>query len=165
MTAPGVVIRNAAGHTDIAEARRLFLEYAQSLDFDLCFQDFDAELAALPGKYAAPQGCLLLAVVDGRTAGVVGLRPLKDGVCEMKRLYVRPSFRGHALGRHLAVAAVDAAREIGYAMMRLDTLPDMRAARVIYDFLGFVEGPAYYRNPLDGVSYLELDLTQREETA
>lgn len=152
------VIRPATSTGDVAEIAKLFVEYAESLDFSLCFQGFDQELASLPGAYAPPRGRLLLAEVRDRTAGGVGLRPLEPGVSEMKRLYVRPGLRGHGLGRRLAEAIVAAAREIGYARMRLDTIETMVEARGLYHDLGFVEIPPYYENPVAGVRYYELDL-------
>lgn len=153
------VIRPATSADDVAEIAKLFVEYAESLDFSLCFQGFDQELAGLPGAYAPPRGRLLLAEVRGRPAGGVGLRPLEPGVSEMKRLYVRPDFRGLKLGRRLAEAIVAAAREIGYGRMRLDTIETMAEARALYHDLGFVEIPPYYDNPVDGVRYYELDLS------
>ena len=142
---------------DMAAVRDLFVEYERSIDADLCFQDFDTELATLPGAYALPHGCLLLAWAGGDLAGVVGLRPLADGsggdrLCEMKRLYLRPSHRGGGAGRRLAEAIIAAARARGYARMRLDTLHDMTAARALYRSLGFADIPAYYDNPLPGVA-------------
>jgi GNAT superfamily N-acetyltransferase len=142
--------------------RELFREYAVSLGIDLCFQNFDAELAALPGDYAAPHGSLLLAFVDGELAGCGGLRPLPDAdyanACEMKRLYVRRAFRRFGLGRLLAQALIDAAAQAGYSAMLLDTLDDMEAARGLYETLGFVEVPPYYFNPIPGAHYLKVDL-------
>jgi ribosomal protein S18 acetylase RimI-like enzyme len=126
--------------------RRLFLEYAESLGFSLCFQGFDQELATLPGKYAEPEGTILLAVVDNEPAGVVGLRPLDGTICEMKRLYVHPAHRGLKLGRLLADHILSEARDRGYTHMRLDTLPNMEAARMLYASMGFSVIPAYYDN-------------------
>ncbi|HEX7441772.1 MAG TPA: GNAT family N-acetyltransferase [Caldimonas sp.] len=142
--------------------RAIFREYAQSLDVDLCFQDFEAELAGLPGAYAAPGGHLLLAHVDGKLAGCGAMRAMADAdyanACEMKRLYVRPAFRGHGLGRLLAEALLDEARRAGYSVMLLDTLDDMEAARELYATLGFEEIPPYYFNPIAGAHYLKAEL-------
>jgi ribosomal protein S18 acetylase RimI-like enzyme len=144
---------------DIERVRRLFRAYADWLGVDLCFQDFERELAELPGCYAAPAGRLLIARVGGEVAGCVGLRPLEQGVCEMKRLWVEPGFAGRGLGRELAERIVAAARQIGYRRMRLDTLPArMPAAQHLYAALGFREIPPYYHNPLAGVVMLELEL-------
>lgn len=140
--------------SDVDEVRALFREYAASLPFALDFQDFDRELAELPGEYAPPRGALLLA----RGAGCVGLRPLDAATCEMKRLYVRPSARGTGLGRRLTEAIVGEARGLGYARMRLDTMPDMAAALSLYAELGFREIPPYRANPVDGAVFLELEL-------
>jgi putative acetyltransferase len=142
--------------------RALFTEYAQALGIDLCFQNFDAELAGLPGDYASPRGILLLAFVDGELAGCGGFRPLPDAdvanACEMKRLYVRRAFRRFGLGRMLAQALIDAAVQAGYSDMLLDTLDDMEAARGLYETLGFVEVPPYYFNPIPGAHYLKASL-------
>lgn len=143
-------------------ARALFREYAAGLGVDLCFQNFDDELAALPGEYAAPQGALLLAWVDGELAGCGAFRPLADvdyaNACEMKRLYVRRAFRRFGLGRLLAQALIDSATQAGYSAMLLDTLDDMEAARGLYATLGFEEVPPYYYNPIPGAHYLKVDL-------
>jgi putative acetyltransferase len=143
---------------EIDSIRDLMLEYAASLGFDLAFQGFDQELAALPGDYAPPQGRLFLARCDRQPAGCVALRPLEAGVCEMKRLYVRPAYRGQRLGRRLAERVIAEARQIGYKWMRLDTVPSMRRAQDLYRSLGFYEIEAYRHNPIPGTSYLELVL-------
>jgi len=142
----------------LAEVQRLFEEYAASLGFDLCFQGFAKELEDLPGAYAPPAGCLLMARMDGAPAGCVAMRPLEHNVCEMKRLYVQPGFRGTGLGRHLAESIVAAARGAGYAAMRLDTLATMGAARALYASLGFRPIAEYRHNPVPGSEFLELDL-------
>ena len=161
--ATSIELRRADSATQLAEAREVFREYAASLGIDLCFQNFDAELANLPGDYAAPAGQLLLAYVDGRLAGCGALRPLSDvdyaNACEMKRLFVRPGFRRFGLGRLLAQALLDEARRAGYSAMLLDTLDDMEAARSLYTALGFEEIPPYYFNPIPGAHYLKADLT------
>lgn len=145
----------------LRETRLLFEEYAASLGFDLSFQDFEAELAGLPGAYAPPRGRLLLAFHDregGRPAGCVALREIEEGVCEMKRLYVRPDFRALRLGRALAEAVIAEARKIGYSSMRLDTVPSMGRAQDLYRTLGFREIPPYRFNPIPGTAFLELRL-------
>ena len=143
----------------IAHARELFFEYAQSLGFSLCFQDFDKELADLPGKYAPPSGRLLLAESDAQLAGCIALRKLDDTICEMKRLYVRPQFRGRGLGRALTDRIIAEARQIGYTRMRLDTVePVMKDAVAMYRKIGFVEIAPYCANPMAGALYMELQL-------
>ena len=144
------------GHVDehVPTVRTLFEEYAASLGVDLGFQDFERELAELPGEYVPPAGRLLLAL-DAEPAGCVALRPFEPGVCEMKRLFVRPAHRGSGLGRLLAQAIVEAGRDAGYERMRLDTLPSMAAARGLYRSLGFVEIEAYRHNPIHGTTYFE----------
>ncbi len=142
----------------LASARTLFEEYAASIGIDLSFQGFDAELATLPGDYVPPRGRLLLALYEDAPVGCVALRPLEAGVCEMKRLYVRPGFRGLRVGRLLVERLIDEARRAGYASMRLDTLPSMNEARVLYESLGFRRIGAYCENPLPGAMFLELAL-------
>jgi putative acetyltransferase len=155
----GFSFHQAESPTQIAQARELFLEYAQSLGFSLCFQNFDKELAELPGDYAAPQGRLLLAEYDGQIAGCVALRSKETGICEMKRLYLRPQFRGKGLGRILAERIIAEAREIGYQRMRLDTVePVMKDAVAMYRKLGFKDIEPYCANPEAGAMYMELQL-------
>ena len=143
-------------------ARDIMREYARSLQVDLCFQNFDAELAGLPGEYAPPTGQLLLALVGGAPAGCGALRALPDtdhaNACEMKRLFVRPAFRRFGLGRLLALALMDEARRGAYSVMLLDTLDDMEAARGLYTSLGFDETDPYYFNPIAGAHYLKASL-------
>lgn len=148
----------AEGEAGVADVRRLFLEYADFLGVDLCFQGFEQELAELPGAYTSPEGWLLLAIADSTPAGCVALRKLDDGVCEMKRLYVQPGFRGLGLGRQLAEAIIQEARGIGYHRMRLDSLASLQEATALYRSLGFVEIPAYRFNPLSDVVFMELVL-------
>jgi putative acetyltransferase len=154
------MMKIAQANTDelIAEAKELFQEYAESLGFDLCFQNFDAELDSFPTQYSPPAGCLFLALSQGRPIGCVGLRCFEEGICEMKRLYVRPKFRGKNAGRGLAEAAIKAGKRLGYERMRLDTLPSMEIANRLYKSLGFVEIEPYRHNPIEGAIYLELRL-------
>ena len=162
MEPPAIEIVAPAGAQELEATRLLFLEYADSLGIDLGFQNFDAELASLPGDYAEPRGSLLLAKVDGEIAGCCALRPFDDadypGAAEMKRLFVRKAFRGFGIGRQLAEGILDAARLAGYHCVLLDTLDDMEAARVLYGDLGFEEIPPYYHNPIAGAHYLKANL-------
>jgi putative acetyltransferase len=180
--APAVVLMTPDDAHELDAARSILRDYAASLHIDLCFQNFEQELVALPGDYAEPRGALLLALVDTRdtaarpgapplarangglahVAGCCALRPLDTAdyptAAEMKRLYVRPEFRGMGLGRQLAEAILDAARGAGYACVLLDTLDDMESARALYEDLGFVEVPPYYHNPIAGSHYLKVEL-------
>jgi putative acetyltransferase len=144
---------------EVTEARELFIEYSEQLGLDLCFQNFERELAELPGRYAPPEGRLFLAVSDESLAGCVGLRKIGDGVCEMKRLYVRPGFRGKGIGKLMAVRLIEEARRMGYSRMRLDSLPaQMQDAIKLYRFLGFQEIEPYYPNPVENALFMELAL-------
>jgi GNAT superfamily N-acetyltransferase len=155
----GLTLTQAESPLQIAQARELFLEYAQSLGFSLCFQNFDKELAGLPGDYAPPEGRLLLAELESQLAACVALHKLEDRICEMKRLYLRPQFRGKGLGRALAERIIAEARQIGYQRMRLDTVePVMKDAVAMYRKLGFKEIAPYSPNPMAGAMYMELEL-------
>jgi putative acetyltransferase len=154
----GLVIRDAEGPGDLELVRTLFLEYARSLDFDLGFQGFEGELAGLPGEYAPPGGALFLAWSGGEAAGCVALRKIDAARCEMKRLYVRPAFRGAGVGRRLAGEVVRRAREAGYRAMRLDTVPGMTEAVALYRSLGFHEIEPYRPNPVPGALFFEFTL-------
>ncbi len=152
------LIQNGDGRLD--EVRKLFIEYVDWLGEDLSFQGFDDELASLPGRYAEPSGALFLCMRGKETAGCVGVRALESTVCEMKRLWVRPRFRGQSLGIRLASASIDAAHRLGYKAMRLDTLEWMHDAIRLYRSLGFNTIPPYYANPIPGAVYLEKSLVQ-----
>jgi ribosomal protein S18 acetylase RimI-like enzyme len=154
----GIPIRLATTVEDFSLARELFLEYAATLGFDLAFQDFDREVETLPGAYAEPAGCILLAQEEGGTAGCVAVRPLERGVCEMKRLYVRTEYRGRGAGGDLAAAALREAHARGYDRMRLDTVPGLDAAIALYRALGFRAIEPYRPNPIPGALYMERDL-------
>lgn len=155
------MLKIARAHTPkyLGTVRELFREYADSLGVDLCFQDFEKELAGLPGDYAPPSGRLYLALDDKDPAGCVALRKISRDVCEMKRLYVRPLFRGSSVGRQLARKLIGDARRIGYQRMRLDTLPTMKRAQALYTSLGFKLIPPYRDNPVEGATFMELRLT------
>jgi len=159
---PQITLATADAPVLIEAARLLFREYAETIGVDLCFQNFEAELAGLPGEYAAPAGALLVALLDGQPAGCGALRPLRDvdypNACEMKRLYVPRAFRRFGLGRLIAQQLIDLAMQAGYSTLLLDTLDDMEAARGLYASLGFEEVPPYYYNPIPGAHYLKVDL-------
>lgn len=144
---------------DLYQVVVLFKEYAASLDFELSFQNFEVELANLPGEYGAPEGRLLLGLWNGQIAGCVALRKINRHICEMKRLYVRPPFRGNKIGKSLAEMIIQEARKMGYSTMRLDTVPSMERARSVYERLGFRKISPYRHNPIPGALFLELDLT------
>lgn len=158
-TVARTVLSQATSAEEIGQARTLFLEYADSLGFSLCFQNFDQELKNLPGAYASPSGRLLLAHDSGVVAGCVALRKLEDAICEMKRLYVRPAYRGKGIGKLLVDRVIAEARAIGYESMRLDTVEStMKDAIALYRRIGFREIPAYCKNPIQGALYMELTL-------
>ncbi|MGH9148583.1 MAG: GNAT family N-acetyltransferase [Vicinamibacterales bacterium] len=152
-------IIEARTDTEFVEAGTLFEEYAAAIDVALCFQNFSHELAHLPEMYSPPRGCLFIARLEGALAGCVGIRALENDVCEMKRLYVRPAARGQKLGRCLTLAAIEKGRALGFVRMVLDTLESMRSAQGLYRSLGFETITPYYGNPLDGVTYMELTLS------
>jgi GNAT superfamily N-acetyltransferase len=153
-------IHAASSPIELAAVRELFLEYAASLPVDLEYQEFDEEVAALPGEYAPPRGALLLATTGTHWIACVAVRPIDAAICELKRLYVRPEARGQGLGKRLTLAAVAFARGVGYRAMRLDTLPSMTEAQRLYRQLGFADIAAYRFSPVEGNVYLELDLTR-----
>ena len=155
------VILVADNRDRIAAVRELFLEYARSLSFNLCFQSFEKELAELPGDYMFPHGILLLALSDDQPAGCIALHRLEEGICEMKRLFVRPQFRGSGIGSQLVRRLIESAVEMGYNRIRLDTVAEeMQDALKMYRRLGFVEIEPYRENPMPSALYLELDLRQ-----
>jgi carbonic anhydrase len=155
-----VTLRNltASDSEAIEHVRQFFRNYAAWLGVDLSFQNFDQEMASLPGAYATPEGRLFFAEVDGQPAGCVGVRSFAEGICEMKRLYVEPGMRGRGVGRALALEAIKAAKTVGYRRLLIDTLPSMRMAVKLYRELGFTEAPAYYKTPVEGTMFLALDL-------
>lgn len=152
-------IKQAQSPSEIEDARRLFRDYEAYLNEDLCFQSFEEELAGLPGKYAPPGGALLIAIDKDRMVGCVGLRELADGVCELKRLFVRSEARGLGVGRKLATQIIAVARSLGYTLMRIDTLERLTEAMRLYETLGFRRTAPFCSNPLTGVVYMELDLS------
>lgn len=143
---------------NLANIKKLFIEYAESLGVDLSFQGFEEELNTLPGKYAEPEGCIILASVEDVPAGCVALRKINNEICEMKRLYVRNQFRSLGLGKKLANSIIEKARELGYEYIRLDTLPTMKRAQEMYREMGFYEIEPYIYNPVEGTRYLEKKL-------
>lgn len=162
-----LTIVQAENPSQVTMARELIEEYAAWLEFKLCFQGFEEEMRSLPGKYAPPAGRLLLALWDGKPAGVIALRPLEEaGLCEMKRLYVRPEFRGNHIGRALAQQIIREAAEIGYSRMRLDTIiGKMDAAIAMYREVGFTDADPYYQTPVGHTLFMELALTRKKATA
>jgi GNAT superfamily N-acetyltransferase len=158
------MICQASSDEDIQATRGLFEEYAAGIGISLCFQNFDRELANLPGDYAPPHGRLLLAREEGQLAGCIAMRKLEPGVCEMKRLFLRPAYRGRGLGRVLVESIIDEARALGYTHMRLDTLPGrMDQAIALYRSMGFVEIAPYYENPVEGAKFMEFKLATNQE--
>jgi len=156
-----IEVVHAESESRLLEAKKMIKEYADSLPINLDFQNFSSELADLPGEYAPPEGCLLLAYSNEMPAGCVALRKFSEGICEMKRLYVRPQFRGQNIGRILAEAVIAEGRHLSYTRMRLDTLSTMMQARALYASLGFTEIDPYRFNPVEGAKYMELQLTDR----
>ena len=142
----------------VERAKELIREYAQSLEFDLKFQDFDKEMENFPGQYAPPMGCLYIAMDENQPIGCVALRDLGQGICEMKRLYVKPLFRGQKVGKLLAEIVIKAAKNMGYDYMRLDTVPSMKQANTLYNALGFKQIVPYRFNPIEGATFFELNL-------
>ena len=158
-------IVEANTHEDVEHARTLFKEYQEGLGISLCFQNFDHELKNLPGDYAPPDGRLLLAKDDDdQIAGCIAMRKHSPGICEMKRLFVRPAYRSTGLGRVLVNTIIDEARKLGYTQMRLDTIPGrMDKAIALYQSIGFIEIEPYYENPVEGARFMELDLATNQE--
>jgi putative acetyltransferase len=155
--------RISKSEKDFDEAKQLFIEYKNTLNFDLCFQKFDEEISDLPAQYSEPTGCIILCIENDNPIGCVGLRKFKEGVCEMKRLYLRPEARGKGIGRVLANKIVDKAKELGYKKMQLDTIETMKEAIALYKSMGFKEIKPYRYNPLDKVIYMELEFEQKLE--
>jgi ribosomal protein S18 acetylase RimI-like enzyme len=153
-----VELVHVTGAAQLEQVRELFLEYASHLGIDLSFQDFDTEVATLPGKYAPPDGALFIALSDGRPVGCIALRKITDAICEMKRLYVHPDSRGLGLGRKRSHRIIETAIARHYRVMRLDTLPSMKEAQDLYRSLGFYEIDPYVPNPVEGAKFMELNL-------
>jgi ribosomal protein S18 acetylase RimI-like enzyme len=149
---------HASGQVEIGEIKKLFIEYVQSLDTDLAFQDFETEIETLPGKYTSPGGALIIALIDCKAAGCIALRKISDDICEMKRLYVKDSYRGFGIGIGLVNMIIEEAIMLNYRFIRLDTLPTMKKAQDLYKSLGFYEIEPYVYNPISGTKYLELEL-------
>ncbi len=162
MNTPIIRFFTPSSPEELDTLRGIFREYAASLQIDLCFQGFEAEMAGLPGEYSEPRGTLLMALIEGKLAGCCALRPLDTvdypNACEMKRLYVRPAFRRSGVGRHLVEAILDCARQAGYDCVLLDTLDEMETARALYQDLGFEEIPPYSHSPIEGAHYLKVNL-------
>ncbi len=158
MSGPDLLIHPAGGDLDMDRIRALLREYAAAPGIDLCFQNFDHELASLPGRYSPPYGALLIAMSGEEAAGCVALRQLENEICEMKRLFVRSNFRGSGLGRRLALAIIDAARERGYKRIRLDTLPVQQEAHRLYESLGFYDIGPYYNSSIAESRFMEMML-------
>jgi ribosomal protein S18 acetylase RimI-like enzyme len=144
----------------VKRVKKLIREYAQSLEFDLEFQDFDKEIEDFPGQYGSPMGCLYIALDENQPIGCVALRDLGQGICEMKRLYVKPLSRGQKVGKLLAETVIKAARDMGYDYMRLDTVPSMKQANLLYNALGFKQIAPYRFNPIEGATFFELNLNK-----
>lgn len=153
-----IEFRHVTGQNMIEEIKQLFLEYINSLKVDLTFQDVETELKTLPGKYAPPNGVLILALINGKEAGCVALRKISDNVCEMKRLYVRDEFRGLGIGKNLVSKVIKEAKGLNYQYIRLDTLPTMKSAQALYSSLGFYDIEPYVYNPIEGTRYMELKI-------
>lgn len=162
MNKPSIQFSSPITALEFDELRAILREYAQSIQVDLCFQNFEDELATLPGEYVEPRGALLMARVNGELVGCCALRPLDNvdypNACEMKRLYVRKAFRKLGIGRQLVEAIMDCARQADYDCVLLDTLSDMESARALYHDLNFDEIPPYYHNPIEGAHYLKAQL-------
>lgn len=155
-----IELRCITGLDMLEDIKQLFLEYAESLPIDLAFQDFEAELKALPGKYGPPDGVLIIAFLDDQPAGCIALRKIAEKICEMKRLYVREKFQGFGIGKNLITIAIEEATKLGYGSMRLDTLPTMKKAQDLYTSFGFYDIEPYVYNPIQGTRFMELFLKE-----